>query len=144
MRSARDSLKRATVFAASVVSALIASGPARDLRAQARGRVAPAVATAAAAPLASAGTPPAPVTSTTAATPGAGLPLKNVGDTQSLTQFESGMDYAPRGMNERVSFSLEDANLPELVRVIGELTGKRFILEAKFATSRRPYSPLRR
>jgi general secretion pathway protein D len=54
-----------------------------------------------------------------------------VSDTQSLTQFESGMEYAPRGPNERVSFSLEDADLPELVRVIGELTGKRFIFGGK-------------
>ena len=52
-------------------------------------------------------------------------------DTQNLPQFESGMEYSPRGEGERVSFSLEDADLPELVRVIGELTGKRFIFGGK-------------
>ena len=35
------------------------------------------------------------------------------------------------GRRRRVSFSLEDADLPELVRVIGELTGKRFIFGGK-------------
>src|SRR3984893_13646545 len=56
---------------------------------------------------------------------------KPVGDTQGLSQFESGVEYEPRGGGERVSFSLEDADLPELVRVIGELTGKRFIFGGK-------------
>ena len=53
------------------------------------------------------------------------------GDTQGLAQFETGVEYAPRGANDLVSFSLEDADLPELVRVIGELTGKRFIFGGK-------------
>jgi general secretion pathway protein D len=56
---------------------------------------------------------------------------KLVGDTQGLTQFESGVDYAPRSPADKVSFSLEDADLSELVRVIGELTGKRFIFGGK-------------
>jgi general secretion pathway protein D len=56
---------------------------------------------------------------------------KPIGDTQGLTQFESGVEYEPRPGGERVSFSLEDADLPELVRVIGELTGKRFIFGGK-------------
>jgi general secretion pathway protein D len=54
-----------------------------------------------------------------------------VGDTQGLQQFEPGVEYAPRGGADKVSFSLEDADLPELVRVIGELTGKRFIFGGK-------------
>ena len=56
---------------------------------------------------------------------------KQTADTQGLSQFESGIEYAPRAGEERVSFSLEDADLPELVRVIGELTGKRFIFGGK-------------
>jgi general secretion pathway protein D len=56
---------------------------------------------------------------------------RQVGDTQTLTQFEPGVEYAPRDGGDRVSFSLEDADLPELVRVIGELTGKRFIFGGK-------------
>jgi general secretion pathway protein D len=53
------------------------------------------------------------------------------GDTQDLKQFEEGVEYAPRNPNFRVSFNLEDTDLPELVRVIGELTGKRFIFGGK-------------
>jgi general secretion pathway protein D len=52
-------------------------------------------------------------------------------DTQGLTQFESGVEYKPRPSGDKVAFSLEDADLPELVRVIGELTGKRFIFGGK-------------
>jgi general secretion pathway protein D len=54
-----------------------------------------------------------------------------IADTQGLPQFETGIEYTPRGQGELVSFSLEDADLPELVRVIGELTGKRFIFGGK-------------
>jgi general secretion pathway protein D len=66
----------------------------------------------------------------------AGKPLigpngKPIGDTQGLAQFETGIEYAPRSEGDRVAFSLEDADLPELVRVIGELTGKRFIFGGK-------------
>jgi general secretion pathway protein D len=63
--------------------------------------------------------------------PAVGPHGKPVGDTAGLSQFESGVEYEPRGGGERVSFSLEDADLPELVRVIGELTGKRFIFGGK-------------
>jgi general secretion pathway protein D len=66
-----------------------------------------------------------------AAKPATGPNGKQVGDTQGLSQFETGIEYAPRAGEERVSFSLEDADLPELVRVIGELTGKRFIFGGK-------------
>jgi general secretion pathway protein D len=70
-----------------------------------------------------------------APTPGAkpviGPGGKAVADTQGLQQFESGVDYAPRSPADKVSFSLEDADLAELVRVIGELTGKRFIFGGK-------------
>jgi general secretion pathway protein D len=55
----------------------------------------------------------------------------NVADTTGLTQFEPGVDFKPRAEGDKVSFSLEDADLPELVRVIGELTGKRFIFGGK-------------
>jgi general secretion pathway protein D len=56
---------------------------------------------------------------------------KQIADTQGLHQFETGVDYEPRAAADKVSFSLEDADLPELVRVIGELTGKRFIFGGK-------------
>jgi general secretion pathway protein D len=63
--------------------------------------------------------------------PAIGLNGRPVADTQGLSQFESGVEYAPRGEGEKVAFSLEDADLSELVRVIGELTGKRFIFGGK-------------
>jgi general secretion pathway protein D len=53
------------------------------------------------------------------------------GDTAGLTQFEPGVEFKPRPDGDKVAFSLEDADLPELVRVIGELTGKRFIFGGK-------------
>ncbi|CAN5265739.1 hypothetical protein BH09MYX1_BH09MYX1_22830 [soil metagenome] len=56
---------------------------------------------------------------------------KAVGDTSALPQFESGVEFEPRSPNYKVSFSLEDADLNELVRVIGQLTGKRFIFGGK-------------
>src|SRR5450755_4056561 len=56
---------------------------------------------------------------------------KAAGDTGSLPQFESGVEYEPRDPNYKVSLSLEDADLAELVRVIGQLTGKRFIFGGK-------------
>jgi len=56
---------------------------------------------------------------------------KQSADTDKLSQFEQSMEFEPRSPNYRVSFSLEDADLPELVRVIGQLTGKRFIFGGK-------------
>ncbi len=91
-------------------------------------------------PIAAGATPQqvAPPTPPPGAAPGAGATpapaapgSKAVADTQGLSQFETGIEYAPRGGGDRVSFSLEDADLPELVRVIGELTGKRFIFGGK-------------
>ncbi len=67
---------------------------------------------------------------------GTGKPAVNAngkasGDTSTLPQFEQGLEFEPRSPNYKVAFSLEDADLPELVRVIGQLTGKRFIFGGK-------------
>jgi general secretion pathway protein D len=67
---------------------------------------------------------------TTPRTTGTGT-AKAAGDTASLPQFEQGVEYEPRDPNYKVSLSLEDADLAELVRVIGQLTGKRFIFGGK-------------
>ena len=56
---------------------------------------------------------------------------KAQGDTQSLSQFENAIEFEPRNPNYKVAFSLEDADLAELVRVISQLTGKRFIFGGK-------------
>jgi general secretion pathway protein D len=80
--------------------------------------------------------PPAAPGAAPGAVPG-GAPViigpngKAVPDTNGLAQFETGIEYAPKNAGDKVSFSLEDADLPELVRVIGELTGKRFIFGGK-------------
>ncbi len=41
------------------------------------------------------------------------------------------MDFTPKNPAYQVAFSLEDADLAEIVRVIGQLTGKRFIFSNK-------------
>jgi general secretion pathway protein D len=114
---------------ASCAAVLVAAGA--DVHAQPKVR--PNIIAPAPDPAAQAATPPpAPVVPTT---PGPGKPGAPGGklqaDTQGLSQFETGVEYAPRNQGDRVSFSLEDADLPELVRVIGELTGKRFIFGGK-------------
>jgi general secretion pathway protein D len=73
----------------------------------------------------------APTTPGAKPTPTLGPDGKPIGDTKGLVQFEPGIEFQPRPGQDRVSFSLEDADLPELVRVIGELTGKRFIFGGK-------------
>lgn len=63
-------------------------------------------------------------------------------DTDGLPQFDKAVEYKPRGPNTKVSFSLEDADLGELVRVIGQLTGKRFIFGPKVKSIKASvYSP---
>jgi general secretion pathway protein D len=66
---------------------------------------------------------------TAGSTPAAGG--KASADTDKLPQFEQGVEFEPRGPNYKVAFSLEDADLNELVRVIAQLTGKRFIFGGK-------------
>jgi len=64
------------------------------------------------------------------------------GDTNALAAFEQGVQYEPRSPNYLVSFSLEDADLAELVRVIAQLTGKRFIFAPKVKSVKATiYSP---
>ncbi len=66
--------------------------------------------------------PPAPLANATA---------RAQADTSGLAQYESVVEFQPRSPNYKVSFSLEDADLSELVRVIGQITGKRFIFGGK-------------
>ncbi len=56
---------------------------------------------------------------------------KRQADTSTLPQFPEEVEYQPRAPGYRVAFSLEDASLSELVRVISQLTGKRFIFGGK-------------
>lgn len=70
---------------------------------------------------------PAPGTASPAA-PVAGAPDALPG---SLKPFETGLDYKPTSPSTKVTFNLEDADLPDLVRLISQITGKRFILPSK-------------
>ena len=86
-------------------------------------------------------TPAAPATTSTGTTPGTptkpttaptvGANGKAQGGTDNLSQFENALEFEPRSPNYKVAFSLEDADLAELVRVIAQLTGKRFIFGGK-------------
>ena len=75
-------------------------------------------------------------------TPAPALSGKQPSDTTGLSQFENSVEFEPRSPNYKVSFSLEDADLAELVRVIGNLTGKRFIFGGKVKSIKATvYSP---
>ena len=71
-----------------------------------------------------------------------GLPLQNLpspqgaggqpgGPSAPVQPFVTGIDYEPVPPGARVTFNLEDADLPDLVRLISSITGKRFILPGK-------------
>jgi general secretion pathway protein D len=123
----------------------LASGPAYAQATRPRPATPAGAPAPAAAPAPTPAGAPAPAGAAPAAAPPAANPFdafgknapaigaggKPVGDTTGLGQFESGVEYEPRAGTDRVSFSLEDADLPDLVRVIGELTGKRFIFGGK-------------
>lgn len=57
--------------------------------------------------------------------------VKKIGDTGSLPQFKEEIEFQPQNPNYKVQFSLEDADLPELIKVMGQLTGRRFIFGGK-------------
>ncbi|HSN81831.1 MAG TPA: type II secretion system secretin GspD [Polyangiales bacterium] len=50
---------------------------------------------------------------------------------EELPQFETGVEFKPMSPRTRVTFNLEDAELPDLVRLISNMTGRRFILPTK-------------
>jgi general secretion pathway protein D len=49
----------------------------------------------------------------------------------NVKPFETGVDYQPTPPSTRVTFNLEDADLPELVRMMSQITGRSFILPSK-------------
>ena len=46
----------------------------------------------------------------------------------STTMFEEGIQFKPKDGQDKITFSLEDADLTELLRAIGQLTGKKFLV----------------
>ena len=49
----------------------------------------------------------------------------------SLHEFDSGIEFQPIPPGARITFNLQDADLPDLIRAIGNITGKRFIIGSK-------------
>jgi general secretion pathway protein D len=73
-------------------------------------------------------------TGTTGATGATGTtPPGNPGQSPdgSVRSFDSGMDYSPLPPGARITFNLQDADLPDLVRAIGNITGRRFVISGK-------------
>ena len=106
-----------------------------QLHAQPRFRDRPA--TAGSSPAVASAAPATTTAQTTSSTPSTkGSPTVNAngkaqGDTTGLSQFENSLEYEPRSPNDKVTLSLEDQDLTELVRVISQITGKRFIFGGK-------------
>ena len=62
------------------------------------------------------------------------------GTSQGITEFETGIDFEPTSPRSLVTFNLEEADLPDLVRLISNITGKRFILPGKSSQRSKPPS----
>jgi general secretion pathway protein D len=74
---------------------------------------------------------PTPAANLGTAPSASGIGSKASADTSALAQFKNEIEYLPKPAGEQVTFSLEDADLPELVKVMGQLTGRRFIFGGK-------------
>ena len=91
------------------------------------GGAVPPAAGSASAPSAAGGKPGAP-SPTPGTQPGAG------GGADPMAGVKQGpkeIDLNPKGPGTKVNFNLEDADLPDLVRAIGQITGRRFIYGGK-------------
>lgn len=68
------------------------------------------------------------------AAPGAPSPAPGAGDDDPMTSVKQGVkeiEFKPKPGGYRVSFNLEEADLPELVKAISNITGRRFIYGGK-------------
>jgi general secretion pathway protein D len=64
------------------------------------------------------------------------------GPDKELSKFDDALEFEPRAPGYKVAFSLQDADLAELVRVISQLTGRRFIFGGKVKSIKASvYSP---
>lgn len=72
-----------------------------------------------------------------------GKPVKDPNDPlSSVAQGSKEIDFKPKAGNFLVSFNLDDADLPELVKAISNVTGKRFIYGSKLKSIKATvYSP---
>ncbi len=71
---------------------------------------------------------PPPSTTGPTARPGTGAGEE---PTEGPPEFESGVEFEPVSPRTKVTFNLEEADLPDLVRLISNMTGRRFILPGK-------------
>ncbi len=102
------------------------------------GPVPSALPTAAPAPGATGVGPGQAVTAQPAITSVAGA----AGTNTSIHEFDPGMEYQALPPGARITFNLQDADLPDLIRAIGNITGRRFILPGKVRSIKTTiYSP---
>ena len=86
------------------------------------------------------GTPPAP--GQQVQTPAITSLGTAAGAGATLNEFEEGIQYQPLPPGARITFNLQDADLPDLIRAIGNITGRRFILPGKVRSIKTTiYSP---
>ncbi|MFO0618065.1 MAG: type II secretion system secretin GspD [Polyangiaceae bacterium] len=126
-------------FAASAAVLFAAAGLATPALAQPNKRQTPPIRTPATP--AKPGTPPAG-TPTPPADPSGKPPVDPNDPLSKVNQGPKEIEFKPKGPGDLVSFNLDDADLPDLVKAIGQVTGKRFIYGAKVKTLKATvYSP---
>jgi general secretion pathway protein D len=130
-RPRRDRLNPAAVVvpgAAPVVAAPVAAPTARPAAPVA----APAVPT----------TRPNAPAQVVAPQPGIQSVIGAAGANPNMHEFDAGMEYQALPPGARITFNLQDADLPDLIRAIGNITGRRFILPGKVRSIKTTiYSP---
>lgn len=90
-----------------------------------------AIPSSGAAAAAAAAARPAAAPVAAAPAPAANATDKVPSDTNNLAAFEKGVEFIPKNPNERITFSFEEADLVDVVRTIGNITGRRFIISSK-------------
>ncbi len=138
----------AVLTSAAALSASVALGqPSQRDKPPIRTPAGPRTPPLAPAPPTTPGTPATPTPGTPTATPGTpgapGVPKPDPND--PLTKVPQGakeIDFKPKNPGDLVSFNLDDADLPDLVKAIGQVTGKRFIYGSKIKSLKATvYSP---
>ncbi|TAK26555.1 MAG: type II secretion system protein GspD [Myxococcaceae bacterium] len=100
--------------------------------------------TAAAAPVAPTPAPGRPTgpAQVVAPIPGVTSVAGAAGTGANIHEFDAGMEYQALPPGARITFNLQDADLPDLIRAIGNITGRRFILPGKVRSIKTTiYSP---
>jgi general secretion pathway protein D len=130
-----------------------ALGAAPTLAPTPAARPAPALRPAPVAPVAPAPTAAAPVVGNAPGqfnapgqranpAPGIGSVREAAGQGANIHDFEPGIEYQALPPGARITFNLQDADLPDLVRAIGNITGRRFIIPGKVRSIKTTiYSP---